>query len=73
MSNLDLSLEDLIKMNKKTKGSENSRSKPRNSGPGPSRRVPNRANNRSTPYGAQKVVNLCLIMVCLLDFYVFYG
>lgn len=42
-------------MNKKTKGSENSRSKPRNSGPGPSRRVPNRANNRSTPYGAQKV------------------
>ncbi|PWA31973.1 nucleotide-binding alpha-beta plait domain-containing protein [Artemisia annua] len=54
-SNLDMSLDDMIKMNKKTKGSENSRSKPRNSGPGPSRRVPNRANNRSTPYGAQKV------------------
>lgn len=50
-----MSLDDMIKKNKKTKGSENSRSKPRNSGPGPSRRAPNRANNRSTPYGAQKV------------------
>nr|GEW19767.1 THO complex subunit 4A-like [Tanacetum cinerariifolium] len=56
MSHLDMSLDDIVKLNKKTKGSENSsRSKPRNSGPGPSRRLPNRANNRSTPYGAQKV------------------
>lgn len=58
MSNLDMSLDDMIKMNKKSKASENPRSKPRNSGPGPSRRLPNRASNRSTPYGAQKVTNL---------------
>lgn len=58
MSNLDMSLDDMIKANKKSRGSDNPRSKARNSGPGPSRRLPNRASNRSTPYGAQKVRNL---------------
>ncbi|XP_076897793.1 THO complex subunit 4A-like [Bidens hawaiensis] len=55
MSNLDISLDDMIKMNKKSRASENPRSRPRNSGPGPSRRLPNRASKRSTPYGAPKV------------------
>nr|XP_043637306.1 THO complex subunit 4A-like isoform X2 [Erigeron canadensis] len=58
MSNLDMSLDDMIKQNKKSRASNSdnqSRSRSRNSGPGPSRRLPNRASNRSTPYGAQKV------------------
>ncbi|KAI3823403.1 hypothetical protein L1987_04838 [Smallanthus sonchifolius] len=55
MSNLDMSLDDMIKINKKSRASENPRSRARNSGPGPSRRLPNRASKRSTPYGAQKV------------------
>ncbi|KAJ0940975.1 putative chromatin target of PRMT1 protein [Helianthus annuus] len=55
MSNLDMSLDDMIKMNKKSRASENPRSRPPNSGPGPSRRRPNRASKRATPYGAQKV------------------
>ncbi|KAD5508565.1 hypothetical protein E3N88_16268 [Mikania micrantha] len=55
MSNLDMSLDDMIKMNKKSRASENPRSRGRNSGPGPSRRLPNRASKRSTPYGTQKV------------------
>ncbi|KVD98083.1 hypothetical protein Ccrd_024334, partial [Cynara cardunculus var. scolymus] len=54
MSNLDMSLDDMIKMNKKSRGSENPRSRARNSGPGPSRRLPNRVSNRAAPYGAQK-------------------
>ncbi|KAK9072743.1 hypothetical protein SSX86_009178 [Deinandra increscens subsp. villosa] len=55
MSNLDVSLDDMIKMNKKSRASENPRSRARNSGPGPSRRLPNRASRRSTPYGGEKV------------------
>ncbi|CAL5420110.1 unnamed protein product [Camellia sinensis] len=63
MSNLDKSLDDLIKMNKKSGaaagaggGGSNPRgARARNSGPGPSRRLPNRTSNRSTPYSFGKV------------------
>ncbi|CAL5422549.1 unnamed protein product [Camellia sinensis] len=63
MSNLDKSLDDLIKMNKKSGaaagaggGGSNARGgRARNSGPGPSRRLPNRTSNRSTPYSFGKV------------------
>ncbi|CAN1135283.1 THO complex subunit 4A [Linum perenne] len=51
---LDMSLEDIIKANKKSKSSTPSSSRgkpPRSAGPGPSRRGPsNRAANRSAPY-----------------------
>ncbi|CAN0926650.1 THO complex subunit 4A [Linum grandiflorum] len=53
---LDMSLEDIIKANKKSKSSSASSSSrggkpPRSAGPGPSRRGPsNRAANRSAPY-----------------------
>uniref|UniRef100_A0A5B7APA5 Putative THO complex subunit 4A-like isoform X1 n=1 Tax=Davidia involucrata TaxID=16924 RepID=A0A5B7APA5_DAVIN len=54
MSNLDMSLDDMIKMNKKF-GGLNPRGRARNSGPGPSRRLPNRSANRTTPYSTEKV------------------
>ncbi|XP_059647014.1 THO complex subunit 4A-like [Cornus florida] len=49
MSNLDKSLDDIIKMNKNSGGS-NPRGRARNSGPGPSRRFQNRTTNRMAPY-----------------------
>lgn len=50
---LDMSLDDIIKNNKKSR-SGNSRGRGRGSGPGPVRRFPNRAASR-TPYSAPKV------------------
>ncbi|MED6187479.1 hypothetical protein PIB30_076840 [Stylosanthes scabra] len=51
---LDMTLDDIIKNNKKS-GSGGSRgSRPRQSGPGPARRFPNRAANRAAPYAAAK-------------------
>ncbi|XP_042456225.1 THO complex subunit 4A-like [Zingiber officinale] len=49
---LDMSLDDIIKNNKKTNGG--GRGRGRGSGPGPSRRFPNRATNRSAPYSVGK-------------------
>ncbi|GAV62702.1 RRM_1 domain-containing protein/FoP_duplication domain-containing protein [Cephalotus follicularis] len=51
-SALDMSLDDIIKSNKKSSGpSSRGRGGPRsNTGPGPSRRFPHRAANRSAPY-----------------------
>lgn len=49
---LSMSLDDIIKTNKKT-GSGNPRGRGRLSGgPGPARRLPNRASNRAAPYAA---------------------
>ncbi|XP_058766398.1 THO complex subunit 4A-like [Vicia villosa] len=51
---LDMTLDDIIKNNKKS-GSGNSRGRSRPApGPGPARRAPNRISNRSTPYSAAK-------------------
>ncbi|XP_058099115.1 THO complex subunit 4A-like [Magnolia sinica] len=56
-SALDMSLDDLIKNNKRSGGnSSNSRGRGRGSGPGPARRTPNRSANRSTPYSMGKLV-----------------
>ncbi|KAK8544981.1 hypothetical protein V6N13_066290 [Hibiscus sabdariffa] len=52
-SALEMSLDDLIKRNRKS-GSGNSRGRGRGSGPGPARRFPNRGANRSAPYTAAK-------------------
>lgn len=48
---LDVSLDDLIKRNKKS-GSGDIRGRGRGSGPGPARRLPNRGANRAAPYAA---------------------
>ncbi|KAK6271952.1 hypothetical protein POUND7_009035 [Theobroma cacao] len=52
-SALEMSLDDLIKRNRKS-GSGNSRGRGRGSGPGPARRFPNRGASRSGPYTAAK-------------------
>ncbi|EEF31023.1 THO complex subunit 4A [Ricinus communis] len=52
-SALDMSLDDIIKSNKKP-GSGNSRGRGRSSGPGPTRRFNNRGTNRAAPYAAAK-------------------
>lgn len=57
MSNaLDMSLDDLIKNNKRSGGGGNARGRGRGSGPGPARRLPNRGANRITPYSVSKVI-----------------
>ncbi|KAG4974042.1 hypothetical protein AAZX31_11G137800 [Glycine max] len=50
---MDMSLDDIIKNNKKS-GSGSSRGRIRPSGSGPSRRFPNRAANRAAPYATAK-------------------
>ncbi|KAF8395096.1 hypothetical protein HHK36_019037 [Tetracentron sinense] len=55
-SALDMSLDDLIKNNKKSGGGGNSRGRGRGSGPGPARRLPNRGSDRATPYSMGKPV-----------------
>ncbi|ESR38016.1 hypothetical protein WN944_028020 [Citrus x changshan-huyou] len=52
-SALDMSLDDIIKNNKKS-GSGNFRGRGRGSGPGPARRIPNRGANRVAPYTTAK-------------------
>ncbi|KAI4334504.1 hypothetical protein L6164_019187 [Bauhinia variegata] len=52
-ASLDMSLDDIIKSNKKS-GSGNYRGRGRGSGPGPARRFPNCAVNRSAPYPTAK-------------------
>nr|GMD67138.1 THO complex subunit 4A-like [Ipomoea batatas] len=51
---LSMSLDDLIKKNKRS-GGGNSRGRGRGSGSGPARRIPNRSVNRSAPYATAKV------------------
>ncbi|WOL01970.1 THO complex subunit 4A-like [Canna indica] len=51
-SALDMSLDDIIKNNKKSGGG--SRGRGRGSGSGPARRIPNRSANRSAPYSVGK-------------------
>lgn len=51
---LDMSLDDLIKNNKKSGGGNSGRGRGRLSGPGPTRRFNNLGANRSTPYGGPK-------------------
>lgn len=54
---LDMSLDDLIKNNKKSGGGDGGgrgRGRGRGSGPGPTRRFNNRGANRATPYGGPK-------------------
>ncbi|OVA18314.1 RNA recognition motif domain [Macleaya cordata] len=55
-SALDMSLDDLIKNNKKSGGGGGGggRGRGRGSGPGPARRFPNRGANRTTPYSMGK-------------------
>ncbi|KAJ0083684.1 hypothetical protein Patl1_30876 [Pistacia atlantica] len=53
-SSLDMSLDDIIKNNKKS-GSGNFRGRGRGSGPGPARRFSNRGANRAAPYSAAKI------------------
>ncbi|WVY99566.1 hypothetical protein V8G54_025636 [Vigna mungo] len=50
---LDMTLDDIIKNNKKS-ASANTRGRGRASGPGPARRLPNRAANRAAPYATAK-------------------
>ncbi|KAG8655355.1 THO complex subunit 4A [Manihot esculenta] len=52
-SALDMSLDDIIKSNKKS-GSSKTRGRGRASGPGPARRFTNRGANRAAPYTAPK-------------------
>ncbi len=52
-SALDMSLDDIIKNNKKS-GSGSFRGRGRGSGPGPARRFSNRGSNRTAPYSTAK-------------------
>ena len=54
-SALEMSLDDLIKRNRKSRSGK-SRGRGRGSGPGPARRFPNRGANRSAPYAPAKVL-----------------
>ncbi|XP_050367354.1 THO complex subunit 4A [Argentina anserina] len=55
MDHLNMSLDDIIKTSKKPGSGNNRGGRGRApSGPGPARRLPNRAGNRATPYGAAK-------------------
>ncbi|KAB2050489.1 hypothetical protein ES319_A13G250000v1 [Gossypium barbadense] len=54
-SALEMSLDDLIKRNRKPRSGK-SRGRGRGSGPGPARRFPNRGANRSAPYAPAKVL-----------------
>uniref|UniRef100_A0A5B7AAH8 Putative THO complex subunit 4A n=1 Tax=Davidia involucrata TaxID=16924 RepID=A0A5B7AAH8_DAVIN len=56
---LDMTLDDLIKNNKKSGGGgSNFRGRGRASGPGPARRFPNRGANRAAPYATAKAPDL---------------
>ncbi|KAM7464082.1 hypothetical protein LguiA_032203 [Lonicera macranthoides] len=55
MSNLDVSLDDLIKKNKKSAVPKPRVGRDRSSGPGPSRRLPDRSSNRPSPYSIAPV------------------
>ena len=71
-SALEMSLDDLIKRNRKS-GSGNSRGRGRGSGPGPARRFPNRGANRSAPYTTAKVNRgLDLILTFCVFHYLIY-
>lgn len=63
-SALDMSLDDIIKNNKKS-GSGNFRGRGRQSGPGPARRFPNRGANRTAPYTAAKVIYMNFEIIVL--------
>lgn len=63
-SALDMSLDDIIKNNKKS-GSGNFRGRGRGSGPGPARRIPNRGGNRVAPYTTAKVINMNFQIIVL--------
>lgn len=51
---LEMSLDDLIKRNRKSRSGK-TRGRGRGSGPGPARRFTNRGANRSAPYAPAKV------------------
>lgn len=63
-SALDMSLDDIIKNNKKS-GSGNLRGRGRGSGPGPARRFPNRGASRVAPYTTAKVINMNFQIIVL--------
>ncbi|KAK1297945.1 hypothetical protein QJS10_CPB14g01496 [Acorus calamus] len=55
-SSLDVSLDDLIKNNKKSASGGGFRGRGRGSGPGPARSFPNRSGNRSNPYSTGRAM-----------------
>lgn len=70
---LDMTLDDIIKNNKKS-GSGNSRGRSRPApGPGPARRAPNRISNRATPYSAAKVTCFRIFFQQKLNFFSRFG
>ncbi|KAK9055381.1 hypothetical protein SSX86_026464 [Deinandra increscens subsp. villosa] len=66
---LDMSLDDLIKNNKKSGGDGGGRGRGRGraSGPGPARRANNRGANRATPYGGPKAPDAAWNMFSVAD------